>query len=215
MIIRDNGEKLVELDPNEFVLEPVYFKLGHTDIDKMYLREGASIKLRLARQNLRKTEGCEKWNLKIWDGFRTLKTQKILYNDYYKVLKQKHPDWSNERLREGVEVFVCKPSYDPLSPSYHNTGGTVDLTLVDENNDEIPMGTSFDEFTKRAFVNYFAGKDDPESVELHKNRMLLQKIMQEAGFINYKEEWWHFSYGTKEWAEKTGAGFAIYGSVEL
>lgn len=215
MIIKDNKEKLVELDPNEFVLEPVYFKLGHSDTDKMYLREGAIEKLRLAQLNLRKTKRCEGWNLKVWDGFRTLKVQKILYDDYYSVLKQKHPAWSDKKLRKGVEVFVCLPSYDPLSPSYHNTGGTVDLTLVDENGEEIEMGTPFDEFTEKAFVDYFADKKDPESVELHKNRMLLQKVMMDAGFINYEEEWWHFSYGTKEWAEKTGADFAVYGSVEL
>ncbi|MFC1656196.1 M15 family metallopeptidase [Patescibacteria group bacterium] len=215
MIIKDNGDKLVEFDSNEFVLEPVYFKWGHVDTDKMYLREGAIEKLRVAQENLRKIEGCKGWSLKIWDGFRTLETQKILYDDYYVVLKQKHPDWTDEKLRERVEVFVCLPSYDPLSPSYHNTGGTVDLTLVDENGDEIPMGTPFDEFTERAFVDHLANKDDSKSVELHKNRMLLQKIMQDAGFINYEEEWWHFSYGTKEWAIKTGADEAIYGSVEL
>lgn len=215
MIIKECNEKLVELDPKEFSLDPVYFTWGHTDTKKMYLREGTIEKLREAKRNLHKIPEHADWNLKIWDGFRTLKTQQILYDNYYNQLEKEHPDWSVKKLRKNVEIFVCKPSYDPLSPSYHNTGGTVDLTLVDKKGREIPMGTPFDEFTERAFVDHFVNKNDPESVKFHKNRMLLQKIMLDADFVNYEEEWWHFSYATKEWAEKKGNDFAIYGSVEL
>ena len=215
MIIKECNEKLIELDPEEFVLDPIYFAWGHTDTKKMYLREGAIEKLRDAKDILRNIPEYRDWNLKIWDGFRTLETQQVLYDNYYNQLKERHGDWPDNKLCENVEIFVCRPSYDPLSPSYHNTGGTVDLTIVDGNGAEIPMGTPFDEFTERAFVDHFKDMTDPESVKFHKNRMLLQKIMLNADFVNYEEEWWHFSYGTKQWAEKKNREFAIYGSVEL
>ena len=73
------------------------------------------------------------------------------------------------------------------------------------------MGTEFDEFSKRAFVDYFK----TENPEVHKNRMLLRDAMAKAGFIGYKEEWWHFSYGTKEWAIERNEPHAIYGSAEF
>ena len=34
----------------------------------------------------------------------------------------------------------------------------------------------------------------------YNNRMLLRKVMMQAGFAPYDGEWWHFSYGDKEWA---------------
>lgn len=215
MIINECFEKLEELRSDEFVLEPMYFKWGHVDTDKMTLRSGAIEHLHKAVKILHKIPGCERWNLKVWDGFRTLNTQKILYDEYYEELKEKHPDWNDEKIKKGVEIFVSLPSSDPLSPSPHNTGGTVDLTLVDADRNEVPMGTPFDEFTERSFPDYFADKDDGESQVFHKNRMILKRIMEEAGFVAYHEEWWDFCYGTIRWAKEVGAEFAIYGSVEL
>jgi D-alanyl-D-alanine dipeptidase len=203
------------LDPDEFVLEPIYFKWGHVDTEKMTLRSGTIEKLREAVRILRKIPECEGWNLKIWDGYRTLNTQKILYDGYYDELKKVHPDWTDEKLKESVEIFVCRPSYDPKNPSFHNTGGTVDLTLVDADGDEIQMGTPFDEFTERAFADHFEDKNDEESQIFHKNRTILKNIMEEAGFVGYDEEWWHYCYGTPQWAKERGTDFAIYGSAEI
>jgi D-alanyl-D-alanine dipeptidase len=35
--------------------------------------------------------------------------------------------------------------------------------------------------------------------------------MDAAGFINYLQEWWHWSYGDRYWAFQTSAEATLYG----
>lgn len=210
IIIRECGEPLIELDSSEFRLDPIYYKWKFSDTDKIRLRSGAVEKLRYARKLL-----PIGWNFKIWDGFRTLATQKLLYDDYWKKLREKHPHWSEEELDSAVEVFVSRASHDKNLPAPHNTGGAIDLTIVDESGQDLPMGTYCDEFNSKSFTNYFAEGRNHTDRLFHKNRMLLKEILSQAGFANYKEEWWHYSYGDQMWAAEQEADYAIYGSCEL
>ena len=50
------------------------------------------------------------------------------------------------------------------------------------------MPTGFDDFSALADRNY---SDCPE--EAARNALLLQSVMEEAGFTGYFGEWWHFS----------------------
>jgi D-alanyl-D-alanine dipeptidase len=45
----------------------------------------------------------------------------------------------------------------------------------------------------------------------HQRRSLLAAVMQQAGFAQHPNEWWHFSYGDQLWAWRTGGQQAIYG----
>jgi len=63
----------------------------------------------------------------------------------------------------------------------------VDVTLVDEQGNELPMPSNYDEMTKRSHLNY---KDCDE--QLIKNRELLGSIMVKHGFKRISTEWWHF-----------------------
>lgn len=201
--IKENGEPLVEYSGEEFILDPMYYKWGFSDIEKMENRAGVIERLREAKKFL-----PENYNFKIWDGYRTLKVQKILYDDYYKRLANEFSDLSHEELCTRVEIFVSPPSHDPLFPAPHNTGGAVDLTIIDANGRELAMGTPFDEFTEQSFTNHF------KSGEFYENRMMFKEIMEKVGFANYFEEWWHYGYGDQEWAKTTGANAALYGSLE-
>lgn len=214
--IRECGEPLVLLDELEFVIEPMYFNWGYSDTNLVKLREGVITKLRQARAGL-----PAGWNFKIWDGYRTLATQKILYDNYWDELKVEHPDWSDEQLHAAVQIFVAPPSRDPSLPAPHNTGGAVDLTLVDEYGRDIPMGTAFDEFNIKSYTDHFKNNSNgisqtgESAMPFHRNRMLLKRSLGEVGFRNYHEEWWHFSFGDQNWARQAEAEFAIYGSMEL
>jgi D-alanyl-D-alanine dipeptidase len=94
--------------------------------------------------------------------------------------------------------------------SGHSRGSTVDLTLVKLPADEQPrwsreefglvsctaprkhrfpdnsisMGTSYDCFDTRSHT--FSGR-------ARKNRLLLRRTMDRAGFAPYDNEWWHFT----------------------
>ncbi len=76
----------------------------------------------------------------------------------------------------------------------HSRGLAVDLTIVDENGDELDMGTPFDFFGKEAHQD-FKG----HSAEINKNRALLKSTMEKYGFKSIRTEWWHYSYQSKSY----------------
>ncbi|MEV4497037.1 M15 family metallopeptidase [Micromonospora arborensis] len=99
------------------------------------------------------------------------------------------------------------------APTAHSRGSTMDLTLVDEPaasqppyrvgqplvactaprgqrfaDNSIDMGTGFDCFDARAHT-----ADPRITGTARDNRRLLQRLMTDAGFVNYELEWWHYS----------------------
>ncbi len=103
--------------------------------------------------------------LKLWDGYRPLSVQKV----FWEIM----PD----------ERYVAPPQIG----SRHNRGAAVDLTLVDKEGKELKMPTDFDDFSLKAHRNY---ERLPKDVIY--NRMLLENVMSEYGFIPMPSEWWHF-----------------------
>jgi D-alanyl-D-alanine dipeptidase len=72
--------------------------------------------------------------------------------------------------------------------SRHNLGVAVDLTLAElASGTELPMGTPFDAFTEAAHTANATGR-------VARYRRLLVQVMEEEGFANYPQEWWHFTY---------------------
>lgn len=110
--------------------------------------------------------------LKVWDAYRPLSVQKLMWEIV--------PD----------ERYVA----DPAKGSRHNRGCAVDVTLVDLDGNELEMPTGFDDFSERAHLDYM---DLPEQVL--QNRELLIQAMQSEGFTPLETEWWHFDY--KGWED--------------
>ncbi|RAV30430.1 M15 family metallopeptidase [Sinomicrobium soli] len=86
--------------------------------------------------------------------------------------------------------IVSNPQYvaDPAKGSIHNKGGAVDITLVDQDGNELDMGTGFDFFGKEAHHDYTGL---PEVVL--SNRRLLKNTMEKHGFWSIRTEWWHYN----------------------
>jgi D-alanyl-D-alanine dipeptidase len=124
--------------------------------------------------------------------FRKLK----IYNKYYNQIKQEYPYLKDPELIERVEQFISKPG-----PNYlHGTGGAIDVTLVDDNGNDLDMGTQFDEFNNKTRTDYFEHR---YNLRILFNRRILYDAMINAGFVNNPEEWWHFDYGDAIWAVLT------------
>ncbi len=104
--------------------------------------------------------------IKIWDAYRPLSVQKIMWDAT--------PD----------KNYVANPY---RSGSKHNRGAAVDITLVDKNGKELIMPTEFDNFTVKASPNYKG-----MSAEQRKNMNILAKAMTSSGFKQLSTEWWHF-----------------------
>lgn len=88
----------------------------------------------------------------------------------------------------------------------HQTGGAIDCTLCSSDGQLLDMGTHYLEFTDKTKTN-----SSSLSKEQKRNRDLLCDAMKNAGFVNYPNEWWHFSYGDKMWAAYKHRRVAIYG----
>ena len=67
--------------------------------------------------------------------------------------------------------------------SGHSRGSTVDLTI-----EGLDMGTPFDFFDPRSHTD-----SHDVNITQHANRMYLKTVMEENGFKNYSEEWWHYT----------------------
>lgn len=71
--------------------------------------------------------------------------------------------------------------------SGHSRGSTVDLTLLDASGAPIDMGGEFDWFSP------ISGHGYADLTPIQKqNRAYLKRVMEEAGFSPYSEEWWHY-----------------------
>jgi D-alanyl-D-alanine dipeptidase len=71
--------------------------------------------------------------------------------------------------------------------SGHSRGSTVDLTLT-RDGVPLPMGTDYDFFGELSHTEHPA-----ITGEARENRLLLRRIMEDAGFRNYVNEWWHYT----------------------
>jgi D-alanyl-D-alanine dipeptidase len=200
-----SSSNLVSL-PTE-ICDPRYF---HNSIPgarrECRLATEAAKRLCTARQHLANLGSVNhEHGLLIWDGHRTIETQRAIFDRYARQLA----DELGVSLLESAklaEVYVSAP--DSTFP--HGTGGAVDLTLT-INGRPAPMGTNFDEFTPRAASDwYFANPpDDMPSHQALANRALLHFVMTAAGFVAYPEEWWHFEWGTRRWASTTGGDLVL------
>jgi zinc D-Ala-D-Ala dipeptidase len=104
-----------------------------------------------------------------------------------KILDAHRPQYAQERL-----WAVC-PNPDYITPpergSHHTRGVAVDLTLVDQNNQELDMGTPFDSFDQTS--HHGTAHLSPKAAQ---NRYLLLGIMMSAGWDLYQNEWWHYQF---------------------
>lgn len=143
------------------------------------------------------------YHFRIFDAYRPIAVQQALW-DYFRDQKAKeNPELSDSEIDKLTAFCVSFPSYNILEPSLHNTGGAVDLTIVNEFGEELDMGCEFDEFTDKAWTNHFEPDcyNGERNEVVRDNRRLLYHVMTSVGFTNLPSEWWHFDYGDDKWAQ--------------
>lgn len=210
--IRENNEKLIRLSglSNKIIVAPYYFKQGIPGaINECYLRESVVEKLLKATKYL-----PDNHYFHVFDAWRPYEVQQNLYEK----VKNKflHKGLKSQVLEQELAKYVSKPSKDPTKPSNHLTGGAVDLTIATDRG-FLPMGTEFDEFTKASQTDTYENLEALTDKEIlfRMNRSLLKSVMEQAGFSNYPEEWWHYDYGNQNWAYEVGNPSAYYSSIAL
>jgi D-alanyl-D-alanine dipeptidase len=143
--------------------------------------------------------------LLIVEGYRPLPLQQRYFDEYQQELRERFPDWADDRVRVEASKYVSPPEVGP-----HCTGGAVDLTLCTPDGEELDLGTQVNDSPVASDNACFTAAEGI-SPQARQNRDLLVKALSAAGLVNYPTEWWHWSYGDRYWAAITGNGHSIYG----
>ena len=135
--------------------------------NRAFLRREAAAALARVQRDLR-PQGL---GLKIFDAYRPVRATLAMV------------DWTKRVNREDL----LKDGYI-ASRSRHNLGLAIDCTLIDlATGRELYMGTPFDTFSPAAHTANASG-------QVAVNRQKLKTAMEQEGFVNYDQEWWHFSF---------------------
>jgi len=200
IVVKDNNEPFVFLKQNDTpsgyakIMSDMKNVLG----DKMFVRISVYKKLKQAQQYLQN----ENPNLTLFVtyGYRTLEIQTENFLEELRKIKIffKNP----EDLYEEVNRFVAVPII-----AGHPTGGAIDIVIKNKITNEIIDfgGKQYDYQTKNCYV--FSSEINANA---KRNRLLLRSVMLKAGFAPFDGEWWHFSFGDREWAYYYKKDCAIY-----
>lgn len=194
--IEENNEPLVSIPEGEKI------KLLH---EHKYLspllRKSVCDLLVKASNNL-----PEGYKLLIVTAYRPIQMQREMWRNRLWQLAKARPFqmvFQYSKWKKTAGQYTAPPGGSP-----HQCGAAVDLTILNNNNNRLDMGTSFTDFGKKVHT-----KSDLVSSEQKKNREMLFNLMIEAGFVNYPLEWWHYSYGDQMWAAYSGKKKCFYGSI--
>ena len=199
MPVRPKPEKLLAIKANP------HLKARQADAammpytgDMVLVRQGLLDRLQTAGKLLAAYD--DGLQLEVIYGYRAPEIQSQLFEKYRASLAGKY---GGSELVEAAHRLVAVPD-----AAGHPAGAAVDLQIV-RSGKALDFGTKIWEFVPDSFAySPFVSKIAWE------NRQLLRRIMLAVGFAPFDGEWWHFSYGDKEWAKYYGRPFAIYEQVK-
>lgn len=178
--------------------------------DYTYLRKTVYEKLKLAQSKL-----PPGYHFCLYEGYRSLALQKILFETQFSNVKQRHPDWNEKDIFfETIKLVSPVVNLDrTLNVPPHSTGAAIDVYLLNAQGEAIDMGI----YPK----DWMVDKDGRLSLtastyisnEAKKNRQIMSEVLSAVGFVNYPTEYWHWSYGDRYWAYMSGKAYAMYGNT--
>ena len=199
--VRENGEALVDLEKSGIATN-IYDEVIAASTGRFIMvRAGVVPRLKKAQAFLQAIRADLR--LQVFYGYRdpVIQTQ-----SFARVREQLGLSGDlNDHQREIIHRSIAVPDV-----AGHPTGGAVDITIIDENDQPLDMGTVPHAFEKDSYT--FSPFIDRNAWA---NRQLLRSAMLSAQFAPYDGEWWHFSYGDREWARYWEQDEACYASCQL
>lgn len=165
----------------------------------IYVRQ--EVARRLSEASLLLTEIDAGLGLEVVFGYRALSVQQRLFEGFKTQLSGQYAD---DALLEAVHRLIAVPDV-----AGHPAGAAVDIQIVNADG-PLDFGTPIWSFVPDSFT--YSPYVTPEATS---NRLLLRSIMMNAGFAPFDGEWWHFSYGDREWAKYYDKPSAIYEQIEF
>ena len=206
ILVAECGEELVRIqDVDPRISIDIKERRRMYDDETLYARASVAHALAAANRAL-SSDGLA---LKVFDAYRPLEYQQMRFEQQYKAVREQNPGWSEQQVRDETFIRVFPPSTNPQTPPAHSTGGAIDLTIVDNEGNELDMGSGYGEFESPYLAANAPGLDGKP----HENRVLLITTMAKQGFMCFPGEWWHYSMGDREWSAYLGLPYAIYGRM--
>jgi len=141
----------------------------------------------------------------IGDAWRPQYVQQKIQQRFIGWFSYKNPTWSRKRVIKEIEKYVA-PATGKFA-SGHMTGGAVDIRLI-KNGRRVPMKSNKLTYQENAL------SVQPKLLKyLQKNREIMFKALLKSGLSNYPKEYWHWSYGDIQWAQRNKKKIAIYGVI--
>ncbi|WP_321340184.1 M15 family metallopeptidase [Breoghania sp.] len=156
--------------------------------EDIYVRAELVPMLEKARETLKTIwPDCD---LQVVYGYRHLDIQIAKFEAHKARVLERFPSLSGDELYETIHRFSAVPEV-----AGHPTGGAVDICIVDKDGERVDTGTAVVEYSDDTYVfSPFISRT------AWRNRQILRACMIRAGFAPFDGEWWHFSYGDREWA---------------
>ena len=171
--------------------------------ESILVRDTVARKLAAANEQLQTEYNLR---LRVVYGFRHPKVQEKYFRERKAALRRENPEMSEYNLIRLVHDFVAVPDV-----AGHPMGAAVDLTLVDDSNNPVDMGNAISDYSDPDIIKTFAEVTSEQA----SYRKILHDAMIAQGFAPFYGEWWHFSYGDREWAAFYGKKAAIYGTINI
>lgn len=207
--VKENKEPFVIIDQE--IIRSGYFK-QMSDMkkflkNKIYVRKTVFQKLIKAQKQLEKINPS--FFLYVCYGYRSPEIQKKLFLKQLRKISQS-PFFPNpQELYEEIHQYIAVPTV-----AGHPTGGALDLLILNIKQQKfLDFGSEIYDFSTKKGYTFFTRTGVSGTAK--NNRLLLRKIMIKNGFAPYDGEWWHFSYGDKEWAYYYKKSYTLYKQIPL
>ena len=151
------------------------------DAPKCFLMREAAVALKNVQEKLVRN----RQSLKIFDCYRPQRA----VDHFVRWAKDLNDQKMKSRYFPSIDKKNLFVDGYIAAKSGHSRGSTIDLTIIDLNsNKELDMGTDFDFFDPLSHT-----LNSRISKSQYDNRIALKNLMEQNGFKNLKEEWWHFT----------------------
>jgi D-alanyl-D-alanine dipeptidase len=195
-----SNESLVDVRKydKKIIAEPEQPEMFRYTKRKILVRDMVARKLAEANALLGK-----ELNLRVVFGYRHPEIQRQYFERERTKIALNNPSLPDKAIDALTHNLVAVPEI-----AGHPTGAAIDATLISTRNTTVDMGTKISEFNKIDLLPTYAPNISQKQLA---NRLKLHDAMAAVGFAPFYGEWWHFSYGDREWAAFYGWPQAIYG----
>jgi D-alanyl-D-alanine dipeptidase len=202
--VSDNGEAMASLTAAGVGVDLSASLLPPSTGEDIFVRKGVAERLQKSDLYLKSVQGG-RFRLAAVSGYRSPAVQRAAFIKQKMALGHAADAIETDDIKEAVHRMVAVPDV-----AGHPTGGAIDVMLVDAQGVMPDTGTGMHDFDRDSYVfSPFISK------EAWQNRQTLREAMLSSGFAPFDGEWWHFSYGDREWARYYGMAQAHYDQIDF